>query len=172
MAILVLLLIGSVVLYVTLNWWSGRERAGVGLRHETVETTDDHGASSMPTLRSARYGLVGRPDQLVRVGRAFIPVEQKPTSRRLQPSHILQVAAQCLLVQEEYGIRPPCGLVILAGGERQHVEFSASLEKQLLDTIAEMRAYLETGRVPEPSWVPSKCRRCGFQATCWGTQGD
>jgi CRISPR-associated exonuclease Cas4 len=167
MTVLVLLLITTLLLYAYLSRWSRRERAEVGLNHETVESTDDS-AIPMPTLRSERYGLVGRPDQLVRVGQALVPVEQKPRARRLQPSHLLQVAAQCLLVQETYGVRPPYGLVVLAGGSRQRVEFSPALEQRLLNTMAQMRALLSAGTAPEPCWVSAKCRACGFCETCWG----
>jgi CRISPR-associated exonuclease Cas4 len=165
--ILVLLLLVSTALYAVLGRWSRRDRALIGLRKETVQSTDDQEMRPMPMLRSDRYGLVGRPDQLVRVGRAFVPVEQKPNARRLQPSHLLQLAAQCLLVQEVYGVRPPYGVVVLAGGERQRVEFSPSLERKLLETVAEMRDYLKAGIAPEPVWVPRKCGTCGFQSTCW-----
>ena len=101
-------------------------------------------------LRSRRHRLVGRPDQLVRIGRALIPVEQKPKARRLQQSPILQIAAQCLLVQEVYGIRPPYGIVVLAGGCRHEVEFSPALELRLLDTITRMRSMLSATAPPEP----------------------
>jgi CRISPR-associated exonuclease Cas4 len=167
MTVLVLLLITTLLLYAYVSRWSRRERAEVGIKHETVESTDD---SAIPTrtLRSERYGLVGRPDQLVRVGQKLVPVEQKPRARRLQPSHMLQVAAQCLLVQEVYGVRPPHGLVVLAGGSRQRVEFSPALEQRLLNTMAQMRALLYAGTAPEPTWVSAKCRACGFRDTCWG----
>ena len=82
-----------------------------------------------------------------------IPVEQKPTARRLHQSHILQVAAQCVLVQDVYRIRPPYGIVVLAGGSRHQVEFSPALELRLLDTMARMRAMLAATAPPEPVWV-------------------
>ena len=72
--------------------------------------------------------------QLVRVGRMLIPVEQKPTARRMQQSHVLQIAAQCLLVQEVYGVRPSHGLLVLAGGKEERVEFTPVLEGRLLHT--------------------------------------
>jgi CRISPR-associated exonuclease Cas4 len=165
---LVLLLITAVMLYACLSRWSRRERAEVGLGDQTIESTDDS-AIPTPTLRSKRYGLVGRPDQLVRVGAALVPVEQKPRARRLQPSHMLQVAAQCLLVQEVYGVRPPYGLLVLAGGTQERVEFSPALEQRLLDTMAQMRAILRAGTAPERCWVAAKCRACGFRETCWGS---
>ncbi|MBV9603296.1 MAG: CRISPR-associated protein Cas4 [Chloroflexi bacterium] len=121
----------------------------------------------MPTLFSARYRLVGRPDQLVGAGRMIIPVEHKPRARRLQDSHVLQVAAQCLLVEEVYGIRPTHGLVILSGGRHERVDFTSGLEQRLLDTMEEMRAYLREGAEPGPHWVARKCHACGFRETCW-----
>ena len=147
MSMLVLLLLVVVAVYALLGRWSRSERAQVGLRSGTIETTDDS-AEPAPTLRSRRYGLVGRPDQLIRVGNALIPVEQKPTARRLQQSHILQVAAQCLLVQEVYRIRPPYGIVVLAGGSRHQVEFSPVLERRRLDTRARRRAILDAAAPP------------------------
>jgi CRISPR-associated exonuclease Cas4 len=119
------------------------------------------------TLRSERHGLVGRPDHLLRVGNMLIPVEQKPGARRLQPSHVMQVAAQCLLVEEVYEMRPPYGLVVLAGGIRAPVAFTPSLERRLLATMAEMRELLREGTEPGPRWVAPKCQACGFRNSCW-----
>jgi hypothetical protein len=58
------------------------ERTALGLNDELIVSADDSAAGA-PTLRSTRYGLVGRLDQLVRVGRMLIPVEQKPSARRI-----------------------------------------------------------------------------------------
>jgi len=165
--ILVLLLVVGVLLYVALGRLQGARRRKIGLADATVLAADDTRIGS-PTLRSERLGLVGRPDHLVRIGGHLIPVEQKPRVRRLQPSHMLQVAAQCLLVQEVYGVRPPYGLLVLAGGSQQRVEFSPALERRLLDTMAQMRALMCASTAPEPRWVAAKCRGCGFHETCWG----
>ena len=110
---------------------------------------------------------MGRPDHLVRLGHALIPVEQKPSARRLQPSHVLQVAAQCLLVEEAYGVRPPYGVVALSGGIEERVPFTPLLERQLLATMAEMREFLATGAEPGARWVAPKCRACAYQQVCW-----
>jgi CRISPR-associated exonuclease Cas4 len=166
MTALFILLIASLMFYVFLSRWSRRERTAAGLGNELVEWTDDSPVPS-PTLRSERYGLVGRPDQLVRVGKLLVPVEQKPKSRRLQPSHVLQAAAQCLLVHEVYGVRPPYGLVVLAGGVRERVEFSPALEERLFDVMAQMRAFLEVDASPRARWIARKCHACGFRQRCW-----
>ncbi len=67
------------------------------------------------TLRSERYGLVGRPDELRRLrdGRV-VPVEFKSRStppRGPTPSHVVQVRAYCLLVAETTGVAPPFGIL-------------------------------------------------------------
>ncbi len=166
-----MLLIVMLAVYALLGRWSRSERAHVGVSSGTIQTTDDS-AERTPTLRSRRYGLVGRPDQLIRVGNALIPVEQKPKARRLHQSHILQVAAQCLLVQEVYRIRPPYGIVVLAGGTRHEVEFSPALELRLLDTMARMRSMMDATAPPEPFWAERKCRGCAFRHACWGEDVD
>jgi hypothetical protein len=76
------------------------------------------------------------------MGQMLIPVEQKPTARRMHQSHMLQVAAQCLLVHEVYGVRPSHGLLVLAGGKEERVEFTPALEGRLLHTMMQMRALL------------------------------
>ena len=48
----------------------------------------DNSVIRAPTLHSERLGLVGRCDHLLRVGDVYVPVEQKPSARRLQQSHI------------------------------------------------------------------------------------
>jgi CRISPR-associated exonuclease Cas4 len=166
---LLLLLVGAVLLYVCLGRWTRRERSELGLSNEVIISADDS-ALGTPTLRSTRYGLVGRPDQLVSVGRMLIPVEQKPRARRMQQSHVLQVAAQCLLVQEVYGVRPSHGLLVLAGGKQERVEFTPALERRLLNTMAQMRSLLRVDAEPGPQWVAAKCRSCGFRETCWKPQ--
>ena len=123
------------------------------------------------TLRSYRFGLVGRPDHLLRSGRTLIPVEQKPTAGRLQQSHVFQVAAQCLLVQEVYGVRPSYGVVVLAGGRRQSVAFTPELERRLLATMDEMRDFLETGREPGRRWVDHKCLAGGYHTRAGSRPG-
>jgi CRISPR-associated exonuclease Cas4 len=165
--LLAILLVVMVFLYVAIARMSRQERAALGVGEGHVVGADDT-RRGVPTLYSERLGLVGRPDHLVESGGVLIQVEQKPRSRRLQPSHVIQVAAQCVLVEEVYGVRPPYGVVVLAGGVRQQVAFTPALERKLLRTIADMRALLARSAEPGPRWVARKCRACGFRETCWG----
>lgn len=152
--------------YLVLGRWTRRRRARLGIAGGAIVSADDSLVRA-PTLRSERLGLVGRCDHLLRVGDAYVPVEQKPSAGRLQPSHVMQVGALCLLVQEAYGVRPPYGVVVLAGGAQERIAFSEALERGVLRTMADMRRILATGESPGPRWAAAKCRACGYRPVCW-----
>jgi CRISPR-associated exonuclease Cas4 len=163
---LVLALGLAILLYLLVGRVERQGRSRLGLDGGVVVAADDS-RLRVPTLRSSRLGLVGRPDHLLRSGDALIPVEQKPSARRVQPSHVMQIAAQCLLVEETYGVRPPFGIVVLAGGTRAKVSFTPDLERRLLSTIADMRELVASQAEPGPRWVAPKCQACSFVETCW-----
>ena len=164
---LIVLLVAAVLLYLYLSRLARGERSAIGLNKEEVVSADDS-ATGMPTLRSKRYGLVGRPDQIVRVGSVLIPVEQKPKARHVQQSPVLQLAAQCLLVHDVYGVRPPYGLLVLNDGKQERVEFTPALERRLLDTLEQMRGLIAADSKPGARWVVAQCNGYGFSETCWG----
>ncbi len=163
--VLLLALLLAAAAYALLARWTRSRRASLGISEGRIVAADDS-LIRAPTLRSARLGLVGRCDHLLRVGDAYVPVEQKPSARRLQPSHILQVGALCLLVQDVYGARPPYGVVVLADGSQERVTFSEELERGVVRTMAEMRRLLATGEPPGPRRVGAKCRACGYHPVC------
>ena len=166
MTLVVVVLGLALLLFVLLRMWTRHQRQALGFERGRIVAADD-ARLGMPNLRSDYLGLIGRPDHLLWSGRALIPVEQKPNARHPQPSHILQVAAQCLLVQEVYGIRPPYGLLVLANGVQERVLFTPALEARLADTMTRMRELLAADTAPGPRWVAPKCRACGFHDTCW-----
>jgi CRISPR/Cas system-associated exonuclease Cas4 (RecB family) len=163
---LVLLLAAGVLAYVALGVLQTHRRNSIGLNGSTVLAADDSRIGS-PTLRAERLRLVGRPDQLVSIGRQVIPVEQKPRARRVQDSHVLQVAAGCLLVSEVYGVRPAFGVLVLANGRQHRVAFTPDLEQRLLQTLARMHALLDSNQQPRPRWLGARCQACGLFSRCW-----
>jgi CRISPR-associated exonuclease Cas4 len=117
------------------------------------------------TLRSERYRLAGRPDLLrQRRDGSVVPIELKhrPAPRHGPfPSHVLQVAAYCLLVEETTGRTPPFG--VLRYSDREIVvPFDGPLRAQLLSTIAAVAGPYD-GRA-DPS--PAKCAGCPWSPTC------
>jgi CRISPR-associated exonuclease Cas4 len=163
---LVLLLLLAVAGYVLLARGTASRRAALGIGDGTIVSADDS-LIRASTPRSERLGLVGRCDHLRRVDGAYVPVEQKPGSRRLQQSHILQVGALCMLVEDLYGVRPPHGIVVLADGVRERVAFTDQLERGVMRTMAEMRRILASGEPPGLRWVVAKGRPCGHHPIGW-----
>jgi CRISPR-associated exonuclease Cas4 len=118
-------------------------------------------------LFSDRHKIVGRPDRLVRQGEFLVPEEWKPSAKRIYHGHRLQVAAYCLLVEEQFSRRPPHGVVVLAGGKRVEVPFTDELRAEVLsiaEKIREHRRSIEQQIPVRP--VPAKCRACGQREHC------
>jgi len=117
------------------------------------------------TLRSERYRLTGRPDELRRLsdGR-LIPVEFK--SRPTPPSgptrsHVAQVRAYCLLIEESTGAAPPYGVLRYADGEFR-VRWDARARAELLAVRNELLAPYDGRATPSPS----RCARCPWVRVC------
>jgi CRISPR-associated exonuclease Cas4 len=118
-------------------------------------------------LFSRRYLLTGKPDYLVDDRRAKIPVEVKSTVCPPSPyrSHVLQLAAYCLLVEEECGSPPPYG-IIKYRDQTCTVEYTAQLRAELLSVLAEMRQHLDADDVPPSHANPNRCLSCGYRSEC------
>lgn len=118
------------------------------------------------TLYSERLKLVGRPDRIERRDGSLIPEEWK-SAKRVSHGHRLQLATYFLLIEEEYGERPPFGVVVLGDGSRVEVENTESLRIEVLaiaERIRERRRVLgEEIPVRQPA---RKCRVCGQRGNC------
>lgn len=118
-------------------------------------------------LFSRRYGLSGRPDYLVEVKGATIPVEVKSGRRPavLYRSHLLQLAAYCLLVEETRGQPPPYGLLRYSD-DTVRVDYTPRLRAELLAALEEIRRARMSGDVPRSHEEPARCRHCGYRHLC------
>lgn len=117
------------------------------------------------TLRSERYRLVGRPDELRRLkdGR-LVPVEFKSRSTPPQgplPSHMVQVRAYCLLVEESTGLPPPYGVLRYSDGEFR-VRWDDRARRELLTVRSELLSPYDGRATPSPA----RCARCPWSAVC------
>lgn len=118
-------------------------------------------------LFSRRYLLTGRPDYLVDDRGVTIPVEVKSTLAPPSPyrSHVLQLAAYCLLVEETVGWPPPYG-IIKYRDQTYAIEYTAQLRDELLSILAEMRQDLVADHVGPSHANPNRCRSCGYRKEC------
>jgi CRISPR-associated exonuclease Cas4 len=165
MALWFFLLLGLGLL---LLWLARRGRARSGLPQGRVVYTDTGGWSRLERpLFSREFSLTGKPDYLVADGADIIPVEVKSGHAPAHPylSHVLQLAAYCLLVEECYGRRPPYGIVKYADRTFE-VDYTPELENRLLATVDRMQAALAEGSAPRSHDAPRRCRACGYRQRC------
>jgi len=129
----------------------------------------DHGQwqkTSKP-LYDAEVGLTGKPDYLIQQDGKLIPAEVKSSYAPRSPydSHIMQLAAYCLLVECEFGERPPFGLLRYRN-RTYKIPFTPKLEARLLELITTIRRAKELEDIPRSHHSKARCARCGFRNTC------
>jgi len=163
LAALLLLVVG-----LALWLWARRQWASAGLpRGRLVYGDTGRWERTREPLYSRRYGLTGRPDYLVRVGSARVPVEVKSGQAPAEPyeGHVLQLAAYCLLAEETFGVRPPYGLLRYDNATLQ-IPYDEFLRRRLLDTLAAMRQAHAEGSAQRNHESAQKCLRCGQRDNC------
>lgn len=118
-------------------------------------------------LFSDRYRLTGKPDYLVRRPEGMIPVEVKSGQAPALPhwAHVLQLAAYCLLVEDQEARRPPYGIVKYEDRAFE-VDYTLALQAELLTTLAAMRRHLYAHDVDRNHREPARCQGCGYRERC------
>lgn len=133
-------------------------------RHGRLVAVDRPGAS-IP-LSSERYRLVGRPDVLRRTrDGALVPIEIKrsPTPRNGPwPSHVIQVAAYCLLVEETTGRTPPYGVLRYGDGGEFRIAWDDEQRRTVTTTLRRVSAPYDGAATPSRA----KCRGCAWRSGC------
>ena len=161
--VLLLFLLGVLLL-----WFADRRRRAAGMPAGTVAFSDTD-RRGRRFFSSERYGLRGKPDYVVYHDGVPIPVEVKdrPVPRKPYESHLLQLAAYCLLVEDATGKTPPFGRLKYRD-RTVDVPFSPALRQRLLETISSIRADLSDPRLdPAPQHHdPRRCARCGYRDIC------
>lgn len=166
-AILLLVLLGAGLL-----WLSRRTHEQTGLpQGEVIYSDVGIWQEQEQPIFSRRFGIVGRPDYLVTVNEAgdelIIPVEVKSRKRPSTPfdSHILQLAAYCLLVEDHYKQRPPYGLLRYADATLK-LPFTDEVRQLALDIADEIRTSRAAADVARQHHDIGRCRGCGYRAAC------
>ena len=158
------LLVASVLLL----WAAGRLRRRSGMPKGKVVYSDTRAWQECPEpLYAPEANLAGKPDYLVRKWRYTLPVEVKSAKAPSEPyrSHVLQLAAYCLLVEEAMDIRPPYGLIHYTD-RTFAIRYTPQLENELLDTLEWMREDLREGAADRNHNDPARCRWCSYAPHC------
>lgn len=111
--------------------------------------------------------ISGRPDYLIQQNNEVIPVEVKSGKTPSAPydSHIFQLAAYCVMVAREHGVRPSHGLIHYPK-RTFSVDFTQKLEDTLMEILTEMRKSERRKDVAISHNQPARCYGCGFSYTC------
>lgn len=165
MSELVAVAVGLAVLGLLLVVLSSRGRGARGFGPGQTIALDD------VTLFSERLKLVGRPDRIVRQGKTHIPEEWK-SSKRVNEGHRLQLGTYFILIEEQYGVRPPFGVVVLGDGSRVEVKNTEGLRSKVMAIAEKIRRHRRTIREEIPVRQPAaKCRVCGQRGNCGQARG-
>lgn len=119
-------------------------------------------------LYSRALAISGKPDYIVKSrNNSLIPVEIKSgIARAPYQGHILQLAAYCSLVEENYRKPVSYGIIVYSDGVQHKVKFDRALRKDLLMTLDEMRRALESGCLKRGHNQRNKCHSCSFRHSC------
>jgi CRISPR-associated exonuclease Cas4 len=174
-----LILAGLAVVILVAGWLvlrrGTRTRGAAGLPAGRVAYADtgDWRPPDKP-LFSPAYRLTGKPDYLVETCAGLIPVEVKSKAAPPQPypSHVLQLAVYCLLVEETTGQAPPHGLIKYADSVFE-VDYTPALRRELLTVLDAMRMLRSQSTrramghdVPRNHDAPRRCAGCGYRLVC------
>jgi len=131
--------------------------------------TNEQGVKQERPLVSKRYGLTGRPDYLVRTRDGIIPVEAKstkcPADGRAYASHIMQLAAYCLLVEDVLSTHVPYGIIRYAD-EEVAVDYSIELRDELIALLEEMKDARMADNVHRSHNDARRCSGCSMREIC------
>ncbi len=118
-------------------------------------------------LRSARFGIAGKPDYLVVENGRIAPVELKPTRESDRPwlRDVVQLAAYCLLVAETH--EQFAGYGYLRYAHRTfRIDFTDTMRAELLRTVESLRSDLSAEDAEPNHSDPRRCARCALRAPC------
>lgn len=139
-----------------------------GLPAGEIVYEDTSGADS-EALYSPQYGLRGKPDYLLEEDDGLVPVEVKssaaPRSGQPYSSHVMQLAAYFLLVEDVLKQDAPYGLLRYRD-RTLRVENTDDLRAELLDVLAAMRAILQDGAAQRNHQQARRCAGCSVAYAC------
>ncbi|MFP4001089.1 MAG: CRISPR-associated protein Cas4 [Candidatus Natronoplasma sp.] len=143
-----------------------QKRKDLNLEDGEIKYVDDL-EKETKLLKSEEYGLRGRPDVILKKNGRPVPVEVKTGRVPKGPffSHILQIAAYCLLVEEDIGETPPYG-IIRYGETEFEIDYDSDLKNLLIGKLEAMRKHLENQNVHRNHNREGKCRNCSRREIC------
>ncbi len=89
-------------------------------------------------LRAAQTGWPTGPDREA-AGNTYVPEEWKSSKRVSRTGTVYQLGTYFILIEEEYGVRPAFGVVVLGDGSRVEVPNTDALRREVLSITEQIR---------------------------------
>jgi CRISPR-associated exonuclease Cas4 len=161
---LLLIAIGGIMLAA-----SSRFRRKSGLPRGEVSYADASGRAQEPFI-SKKLLMAGKPDYLMKDRNGdLIPVEVKssnaPRAGRPYESHLMQLAAYFLLLEDVLQRPVPYGLIRYRN-RTLRVANTDDLRARLMDVIAQMRRLMAREVARRNHNRPQRCSRCSVAHAC------
>lgn len=116
---------------------------------------------------SRRYMIAGKPDYVIENMGKVIPVEFKSgVHERVFDSHVLQLAAYCHLIEENFGVFVPYGVLVYSDKKSFKIAFNPKLRFELEESLKEMRKIIRKGKVVRNHDSRNKCNLCSMSDFC------
>jgi CRISPR-associated exonuclease Cas4 len=146
---------------------SGRLRRESGLPGGRISLSDVDAERRGTPLYSQTFRLAGTPDYLVETAQGLVPVEVKPSRTEPEPheSHLLQVLAYCLLVEEAYDTKPPYGLLRYKH-DTFKVDYNSGTRAYIIGVLEEMRSAAQSREAHRSHEAEGRCRACTYRTIC------
>lgn len=138
----IVIITGGILLFIV-----SRQKKSFGILVEGNRLYQDSQILPGETLIAKSIPLHGKPDYLVKLGKYVIPVEKKtskaPTDQ--YKNNTMQLMAYCLLVEENYGIRPPGGYLKYADKELK-IRYTKEAEDAVRYIVKEILDHKRTNK--------------------------
>jgi len=116
---------------------------------------------------SKRYRITGKPDYIIKNNNYYLPIEVKTSAyKEPQENHILQLAAYCQLIEENYKKFVPYGFLIYSDISRFKIPFDPKTRFELKSTIDNIRNIIKTGKITRNHSEICKCKNCSMRQFC------
>jgi CRISPR-associated exonuclease Cas4 len=170
----IILLLTLSLAFLLLAWWlASRARRSQKLsglpKGRLVYADTAHWSAVTQPYFSSRHRLTGKPDYLVDTPHGLVPVEVKnttaPSDGQAYESHVMQLAAYCLLVEEASSYPPPYGLIHYRDATIR-IDYTPTLRQALLSLLDDMRRQLHASDMRRSHDDPARCRACGVRHAC------
>ena len=116
---------------------------------------------------SKKYRITGKPDYVVKQNQYVLPVELK-TGNHSKPraSHVLQLAAYCQLIEDNYHNFVPYGVLVYNNQDVFKIPFDPKLRFDLENTLTKMRNYAKAGNLTRSHDDINRCKSCSMRQHC------